>query len=149
MRIFALLVFFSAASAYAGPPKACSLITPEQAQTILGGKVPAGQRANSGPQSKCGFSDPNQSKDLIVSYLAISALNLPNPQMAVQMMKQGNGVNAVEGLGEFATYAVNPGVYDVVVLFHGYMIGLQYHGPQTPDPRDAMLALARQVMGKF
>ena len=150
MRIPALLVLLSVVSAYAAPPKPCDLVTPAQVNTIIGGNVSPGQGAVSPTISKCAFSDPNQSKEFVVNYFAIASMNLPQ-DMALQMMKSGSDLNPVPGLGDYANWQDSPGgKHDLVVLYHGYMIGLQYsNAPEKPSPKDAMIALMKQVMAKF
>jgi hypothetical protein len=148
--IFAFLLLAASTQGFAAPPKACDLLTPQQAQTVIGGHVGPGQETTRGPYNQCEFSDPNQSKAFDVNYVATSVLHLPNSAAAIAIMKQTDGAQTLPGLGEFATYAENTSTYnyDVVVLYHGFMIGLSFKGG-GPNPKDAMIAVAKQVLTKF
>jgi hypothetical protein len=153
-----LLFVFLASSllAHAAPPSVCSLVTPAQVQSVIGGRVNAGESAPSGPEQRCNFSN-GQAKSFYVSYAAIADLGPIGPMMAKRQAlcapEPGKTCETLHGVGEAANYTSAPGAYFVIFIYHGYICTVDAsadkNGVTIPGVREPLIAVAKAVIAKM
>jgi hypothetical protein len=143
-------------SAYAAPPGVCSLVTPAQVQSVIGGTVSAGESEPSGPEQRCNFTN-RQGKSFYVSYAAIADLGPVGPMMAKRQAlcapEPGKTCETLNGVGEAANYTSAPGAYFVIFIYHGYICTVDAsadsNGVTIPGVREPLIAVAKAVIAKM
>jgi hypothetical protein len=131
----------SSVSAHAAPPSVCSLVTPAQIQSVIGGSVNAG----------------DQGKSFYVSYAAIADLGPIGPMMAKRQAlcapEPGKTCETLHGVGEAANYTSAPGAYFVIFLYNGYICTVDAsadnNGVTIPGVREPLIAVAKAVIARM
>jgi hypothetical protein len=137
-------------------PSVCSLVTPAQVQTVIGGSVDAGDSAPSGPEQRCNFTN-GQGKSFYVSYAAIADLGPIGPMMAKREAlcapELGKTCETLHGVGEAANYTSAPGAYFVIFIYHGYICTVDASadndGVMLASVREPLIAVSKNVIARL
>lgn len=154
--IVALIINLNGPHIVYQPTKACDLLTPEKAGSLLGEKVisidsNAPQISGNVAQSKCSFTDANADTDkLMVAAVAVrSAINdegdIQNKN-EFAAARANNNTDTVTGIGESAYFNKTNGLLHVLKGHNWFIISFGVGSDQANNSVDNDVKLAQKLL---
>jgi hypothetical protein len=123
-----------------GPPAdfdVCALVTPEEAESALGGPVGEPERAEQSPIFVCGYDATDQLSSLVVTLISYDSPD--DAQASLEYAIETNEYPEIEGIGDGA-YNGQP-LADVTAISGGYELSIDVN----TDDAEADLAAAQEL----
>jgi hypothetical protein len=146
-----LLLLSASAAAVAAPFPACNLMTQQTAAGIFGGPVGAGRvEMGTAAVSDCRF-DAENGGFAEIGVMDLKAFGMPTAEMFKMMATQpnpGHQVEQIAGLGESAFIVLGPDDATLNILIHDKALIVSTSKGKSAGIKAALIATARQAIGK-